>query len=147
MIDPLSAFRKGAPAAPSAPGGSGTAKEEYVAFGAKDRVTRLRIRRAMAPTRSPGYIYLRDVAYDGTYGTNFALDFTFILVLVRGRNLQSLVTALEAGMADFIQEFDADKWRKPTDPTAAVIDTIEIVTPEAGGPKAAPGADPDSVTH
>lgn len=147
MVDPLAAFRKGTPAAPGAPAGSGGTKEEYIAFGAKDRVTRLRIRRAMAPTRSPGYIYLRDVAYDGMYGTNFALDFTFILVLVRGRNLQTLVTALENGMADFIQEFDADKWRKPSDANATVIDSIEIVTPEAGGPKAAPGGDQDSVTH
>lgn len=51
-------------------------KDEYAAFGAKDKVTRLRIRRAMAPTRSPGYAYLLDVVYDSQYGTNFVLVFT-----------------------------------------------------------------------
>ena len=128
--DPLAQFRR-TPIAPS--GGPARPKEtdEYVAFGGKDKVARLRIRRAMAPTRSPGYAYLMDVVYDGGYGTNFVLVYTFLMVLVRGKNLQSLIYALENGMADYIQEFDPDRWAKPTDPNAAFIESIEIVVQES----------------
>jgi hypothetical protein len=129
--DPLAQFRK----APVTPAGEGPSKpketDEYVAFGTKDKVFRLRIRRAMAPTRSPGYPYLLDVVYDGSYGTNFVLVFTFLMVLVKGRNLQKLVFALENGMADYIQEFDPDRWEKPKDETAAFIESIEVVVQES----------------
>lgn len=125
MVDPLSQFRK----TPAATGGGGPAapKDEYVAFGAKDKVSRLRIRRAMAPTRSPTYNYLLDVVYDGSYGTNFVLVYTFLMVLVRGQNLQAVVSAIEMGMGDFIQEFDPDKWPKPADAAAPFIQSIEVV--------------------
>jgi len=137
MADPLAQYRKTpAPpgAAPASGGGPDKPKDAdgYVAFATKDKVSRLRIRRAMAPTRSPGYAYLLDVVYDGSYGTNFVLVYTFLMVLVRGKNLQSLVFALESGMADYIQEFDPDKWAKPTDESAAFIETIEVVVQESG---------------
>lgn len=131
MADPLAQFRKSAPAAPVRGTGTTTPKEEYTAFGAKDKVTRLRIRRAMAPTRSPGYAYLLDVVYDGQYGTNFVLVFTFLMVLVRGKNLQAVIAALESGNADFIQEFDADRWQRPSDPNAAIIESVEVVVQES----------------
>src|ERR1035441_9726908 len=79
------------------------------------------------PTRSPGYNTLLDVVYDGDFGTNFVLVYTFMMVLVRGRNLQGLVLALETSTADFIQEYDSDRWAKPTDETAAFIESIEVV--------------------
>ena len=130
MADPLAQFRK--KMNPASPGGDGpAAKEEYVAFGAKDKVSRLRIRRAMAPTRAPGYTYLLDVVYDGSYGTNFVLVFTFLMVLVRGRSLQPVIAALELGMADFIQEFDSDQWQKPADESAPFIESIEVVVQES----------------
>ena len=131
MADPLAQFRKKSP--PAAPGDDGnpTATEEYVAFGAKDRVTRLRIRRASAPTRAPGYTYLLDVVYDGSYGTNFVLVFTFLMVMVRGRNLQPVIAALENGMADFIQEFDSDRWQRPRDETTPFIESVEVVVQES----------------
>lgn len=130
MADPLASFRK-TPVSPSGGTSPPNETEEYVAFGSKDKISRLRIRRAMAPTRSPGYAYLLDVVYDGSYGTNFVLVYTFLMVLVRGRNLQSLVYGLENGMVDYIQEFDPDRWAKPTDQTAAFIDSIEVVVQES----------------
>jgi len=131
MADPLAQFRK-TPQTP-APGPTTPPKDTdaYAAFGTKDKVFRLRIRRAMAPTRSPGYAYLLDVVYDGSYGTNFVLVYTFLMVLVRGKNLQALVFALENGMVDFIQEFDPDRWAKPTDETAPFIESIEVVVQES----------------
>ena len=134
MADPLAPFRKkpvepveAGETKPTAPGG----RSSYQAFDAKDKVDRLKVRRANAPTRSPGYNYLLDIAYDGPYGTNFVLIFTFMMVLVRGKNLQGVVTALEMGTADFIQEFDPDLWDKPTDPESAIIDSIEVVVQES----------------
>jgi hypothetical protein len=131
MSDPLAQFRK----KPVGPGSETTppqTPEGYVAFDAKDKVDRLKIRRANDPTRSPGYAYLLDVVYDGSYGTNFVLVYTFLMVLVKGRNLQNLIMALEMGTADFIQEFDPERWQKPTDEKAAFIESIEVVVQETG---------------
>jgi hypothetical protein len=131
MNDPLAQFRRRVPgsAADSLPP-KGT--DDYMAFDAKDKVDRLKIRRANDPTRSPGYAYLLDIVYDGPYGTNFVLVYTFLMVLVKGRNLQTVITALEMGTADFIQEFDPDRWQEPTDSKAPFIETIEVVVQENG---------------
>lgn len=53
------------------------------------------------------------------------------MVLVRGKNLQPVISALENGMADYIQEFDPDRWQKPTDPNAAIIESVEVVVQES----------------
>lgn len=131
MSDPLAHFRKRPIGTATTPTGEGT--EGYAAFGAKDKVERLKIRRASAPTRSPGYAYLLDIAYDGPFGTNFVLVYTFMMVLVRGRGLQPVVMALESRTADFIQEFDAEQWQKPKDAAAPFIESIEVVVKENGG--------------
>jgi hypothetical protein len=132
MADPLERFRK-TPIEPKPAMATTPPKEanEYVAFDAKDNSQRLRTRRANAPTRAPGYAYLLDIAYDGSYGTNFVLVYTFLMVLVRGRNLQGLVTALELGTVHFIQEFDPDRWEQPKDENAPFIESIEIVVQES----------------
>jgi len=71
--------------------------ETYVAFGGKDRVERLQIRRVLAPVRAPRYLHLYDLAFDGHFGTNFVLFYDFMVVMVRGKNLQGLVSALQLG--------------------------------------------------
>ena len=131
MADPLAQFRKQPPGAAAETTAARDA-DEYAAFEAKDRVDRLKIRRANDPTRSPGYAYLLDVVYDGSYGTNFVLVYTFLMVLVRGRNLQPVIMALEMGTAEFIQEFDADRWQKPKDEKAPFIESIKVVLQEGG---------------
>lgn len=128
MSDPLAQYRKRPASAPQAATGE---PEGYVAFAARDRAERLRIRRANDPTRSPGYRDLWDIIYDGPFGTNFVLVYAFMMVAVRGRNLQHLIVALETGMADFIQEFDPERWAKPSDPNAPFIESIEITIPES----------------
>jgi hypothetical protein len=119
--------------------------EGYVAFGTKDKVNRLRIRSAMAPVQSPGYNILLNITYDGDYGTNFVLLYTVLMVLVRGKNLQKLVYAIENGMADFIQEYDPDRWPKP-DANAAIIDSIEVRVID-GGASASSGESTRETTH
>ena len=54
------------------------------------------------------------------------------MVMVRGRNLQPVIMALEMATADVIQEFDPDRWDKPTDEKAPFIDSIEVVVQESG---------------
>lgn len=106
--------------------------DTYAAFGTKDKVRRLRICRATPLVHSPAYNLLLDVVSDGRFGTNFVLVYTVLLVMVQGKNLQKLVFALENGMADFIQEFDAERWQKPTDADAPLIESIEIKVTEGG---------------
>ena len=99
MNDPLAQYRKKPLGAVTEPpkGPSG-----YVAFDAKDRVERLKIRLANEQTRAPRYGDLLDITYDGPYGTNFVLIYSFmIIVLVEGKNLQGVISALEMGTADF----------------------------------------------
>ncbi len=130
MNDPLAQFRKRA--GHTAPPPTGNEPESYAAFGAKDKVERLKIRRASAPARAPGYAYLLDLAHDGAFGTNFVLVYTFMIVLARGRNLQPVIMALESGTAEFLQEFDPKRWEKPADPKTPVIESIEVVVKEHG---------------
>ena len=127
MSDPLAQFRKKPPTQSGPPPRSAEVKAAYVAFDGKDKLDRLRIRRANAATRSPGYAYLLDVVYDGEFGTEIVLVYTYMMVLIRGRNLQTLVIALEISTADFIQEFDSDRWEMPADKSAAFVESIEVV--------------------
>jgi hypothetical protein len=131
--DPLAQFRK-TPVTPA--GGLLPPREsdEYVAFGTKDKVRRLWIRSNPTLTHSPAYNLLLDVVSDGQFGTCCILVFTILLVKVQGKNLQKMVYALENGMADFIQVFDASRWQKPTDGNAALIDSIEVQVKGDGSP-------------
>lgn len=135
MADPLAPFRR-TPAASSEASKASQGPAEYVAFGVKDNVQRLKIRRAFAPTRSPDYDRLQDISYDGEFGFNFVLFYTFMIVMVRGRNLQPVVAALETGTADFIQEFDPDEWAEPKDAAAPFIESIQVEVTEGGGVRA-----------
>jgi hypothetical protein len=99
---------------------------DYVAFGTRDKVHRLRICSASPLVNSLGYNTLLNVVSDGNDGTNFMLVYTVLLVMVKGANLQKMVFAIENGMADFIQEFDPERWQKPTDEKTAFIESIEV---------------------
>ena len=129
--DPLSQFRK-TPVASNGGMVPPTEADEYVAFGTKDKVHRMRIRSTPTLMHSPGYNLLLDVVSDGQYGTNFVLVYTVLMVMVRGKNLQKMVFAIENGMADFIQAFDPERWEKPKDDTAAFIESIEVQVTEGG---------------
>ena len=134
MTDPLANFRRRT--ADSSPSDPGTG---YVAFAAKDRVERLKIKRANKPTHAPGYGYLLDIIYDGNHGTNFVLVYTILGVKVSGKNLQPVIMALLAGTADFIQEYDRNQWPKPTDAQAPFIESIEVVVQDNAQPAAHTG--------
>ena len=123
--DILAQFRR-TPGAPPVSTTPPKDTDEYVAFGTKDKVNRLRIRSAGELTNAPGYNVLLNVVYDGRQGTHFMLVYTVLMVMVQGRNLQKLIFAIENGMADYIQQFDPAKWQKPADAGATIIDSIEV---------------------
>ena len=123
--DPLAAFRRKPVEGETAPALNKEA-EIYAAFGGKDRVERLQIRRVLAPVRAPRYLHLYDMAFDGHYGLNFTLFYEHMVVMVRGKNLQGLVSALQNSTVDFIQEYHPELWDKPAD-DAPLIESIDVV--------------------
>jgi hypothetical protein len=134
MNDPLAQFRRKPAGAVAEQTPPPKGPDEYVAFDAKDHVSRLRIKQANKNvlTHSPGYCYLLDVVSSGENVTEIVLVYTFLMVLVRGSNLQPVLTALEMSTADFIQEFDAHRWSKPKDAKAPFIESIEVIVKENG---------------
>lgn len=133
MNDPLAKFRRGAvsPSIPVvvAPGEKPVSRRSgnYIAFQSKEQAKRLRFRSAARATRSPSYSYLLDVIYDGDFGTEIVLLYTFLSVILKGRNLQELAAGLEEGTIDYVQEFDPERWELPVDQSVAVIESIEVV--------------------
>jgi len=140
MNDPLAKFRNSTAGLPPVLQPTSAANDDdYIAFAAKDRVERLKIKRAKYPTHAPGYGYLLDIIYDGNDGTDFVLVYTILGVKVTGRNLQPVIMALLAGTADYIQEFDRAKWKKPMDDKSPFIESIEIVVQDNAQPAAQTG--------
>jgi hypothetical protein len=138
MSDPLAQYRKKPSGTTPAETPPPKAPLEYMAFDAKDNVDRLSIRQANTQSRTPGYAYLLDITHDGPFGTNFVLYYSFMLVvMVEGKNLQPVIMALQMGTAEFIQEYDADRWPMPKDSKAPFIESIKIVV-EQGGPTETP---------
>jgi hypothetical protein len=124
--DLLSQYRK-TPVTPKGGTMPPVEANEYVAFGTKDKVHRLRICSASPLVNALGYNLLLNVVSDGKGGgTSFMLVYTVLLVMVKGANLQKMVFAIENGMADFIQEFDPERWQKPTAADAPFIESIEV---------------------
>ena len=144
MSDPLAQYRRkpiGSVAEPPPPKGP----DEYMAFDAKDNVERLSIRQADRQARTPSYGYLLDIAHDGA-GTSFMLYYSFMmLVLVEGRNLQPVIMAIQMGTAEFIQEYDSQRWPMPSkDSKTPFIESIKVVM-EQGGPSLSPKKKSDDV--
>ena len=138
MTDPLAQYRRKPPVtAAGTAGATGQTPppkgpDGYVAFDTKDRVARLKIFKKNYPTHTPGYHYLLDVVYSGQNVTQIVLVFTFLMVFIKGKNLQPIVSALELGTADFIREFDPATWPKPDDSQATVIENINVAVKENG---------------
>lgn len=116
----------------------------YAAYGVGDRSQeRLEIRRVLgtllpdgsrdAAWHAPSYRYLVDVIYDGEYGTELVLAFSFLLVKIKGRNLQALNLAILDGTCSFIQEYHENEFSPPAK-DAPVIVSIEVVV-RGGGVK------------
>jgi hypothetical protein len=125
--DPLEQFRrKEAPPPQAAPA---TGKPPYEAYKAQDRKPeRLEIRRVLGEGHAPSYRYLMDIAFNGSFGTEIVLIYSFMVVKIRGKNLQPVIYALLESRCDFIQDYHPDEFMPWRDMDAPLIETIEIVT-------------------
>lgn len=130
--DPLGKFRK----APHKPKTAEPPEKEslpiYKAFTAKNHTKSLQIR-AKGELQAPAYAYLLNVISDDERGEEIALIYSFMLVKIRGRNLQEVAQALIMHQCHFICEYNADKHPAP-EPSEPLISSIEIVvTARYGG--------------
>jgi hypothetical protein len=97
----------------------------YVAFQLRNNAERLHIRRAKDPSRFPAYSYLLDISYDPFHQSAFTLIYSFMVVEVRGWNLEPVVHAISYGDCDRICEFDSRQYDKPAQ-GEPLIEFIEI---------------------
>lgn len=99
----------------------------YAAFGQGGRnQVRLEIRRLLGEWHAPSYRYLMDIVFDGRYGTEIVLVFSFLLVKIRGKNLQPVMAVIAEETCAYIQDYDAREFSPPA-PDAPVITKIEVV--------------------
>jgi hypothetical protein len=113
-------------APPSAPRETAVSgKEAYEAFKAVDREPkRLHIRPVIQPWVWATYSYLQYIAEDNGRGTRVNLVFGFLVVVVKGRNLGRMISAINSENCEFIEEFDALR-HAPPGPDDAVIQSIQ----------------------
>jgi hypothetical protein len=130
--DILAPYRK-TPLAPASAVGTPGGKADYAAFGTKDHVPCLRIRRRNFLTYAVGYNILLINTYDDDKGKIILLHFSVMKVKIEGRNLQGLIHALNSKKVDFVLEFDPDRWVMPEDATAPFIESIEVVIDHGDG--------------
>ncbi len=99
----------------------------YEAFKVGDRrQIRLKIRPARRAWERMSYGYLQHITEDGIYGTQLGLVYSFSVVVIKGQNLQALVDAIDTETCECLQQFDADRWERPSDPKATIIDSITV---------------------
>lgn len=105
---------------------NGAGLPDYLAFNVRDRTKYLEIKTTRGINRAPAYAYLLDVISDGERGTEISLLFSFMVVDIRGKNLQDVAHSLAMRGCAFIQDFDPKVFAQP-EPSAAIIEAIEIV--------------------
>ena len=87
---------------------------------------RLKIRPKDHSWERLSYGQLLRIVEDGLYGEMILLVYSMALVIVEGRNLQSVTDAIDNHTCEFIQAFDERRWPEPTDEKAPFISSISI---------------------
>ncbi|GHO66546.1 hypothetical protein KSC_054380 [Ktedonobacter sp. SOSP1-52] len=131
--DPLAAFRKfgqspfkqiSTTATPDQMAGD---PHHYSAYGLGERSQeRLEIRSLLAPWHAPSYHYLLDIVFNGNFGTETILTFSFLVVKIEGKNLQAVNVAIREGVCTYIQDYDKREFTPPAE-GEPVITKIEAV--------------------
>lgn len=104
--------------------------EEYAAFKPVDReVKRLGIRPVSGPWFRMSNHYLQYITEDGGRGRIFHLTCGFLVVEVRGKQLQPVIHAIDRECCEFIQAFDPAKWELP-EVGAPLIESIKCWHPK-----------------
>lgn len=108
--------------------------QPYQAFALMDKTeknTRLQIRCANGLTHSASYSGLQDVCYDGFQGSELILRYSFMLVKIKGKNLQALIMAIEKHECAYLQDYDKQFFIPPK-ANEMLIESIEVVTAGTG---------------
>lgn len=101
---------------------------EYVAKGrypGKGRSLCLDLRLADGSHRAVEWVDMRCRILNAE-GSQIAFFCGFEEITINGRNLYELYLDMLKADIDWIRVFDPEKWEKPRDPNAMVIETIEI---------------------
>jgi hypothetical protein len=99
----------------------------YAAYGSGNRSQeRLEIRQVLGAWHAPSYRYLMDVVFNGRYGTEIVLTYSFLLVEIRGRNLQPVISAILEGTCTFIQDYHPNEFTPPAE-DEPVIESLKLV--------------------
>ena len=126
MTDPLDAFRRNKPA-DNTVAKANLRLKPYEAFRTKERTDRLEIRRVLGETRAPSYRYLMDIGFNGEFGTELVLYFSFLIVKIAGKNMQPLIRAIIDGNCAVLQDFHPKEFIAPAE-DAPIITSVEYVT-------------------
>lgn len=122
--DPLEPFR-GKPAAPKVL--AGPQRVPYEAFRrAETRLYRLKVRPRLRAWERVPYSYLLRIVEDGVFGTQIGLIYSFAVIILQGRNLQVVAEAIDAERCEFVQQFDPERWAKPSDAKVPIIERIDF---------------------
>ena len=125
MTDPLSAFRRENTGNESQ-SSAGIGLKAYEAFRCREKADNLEIRPVLNESRVPSYRYLMDIGFNGDYGTELMIYFSFMMVKVAGKNMQPIVRAIIEGKLASIHEFHPNEFATPAS-NVPIITSIEYI--------------------
>lgn len=106
---------------------SGPQRVPYEAYRRSDtRLLRLKVRPRLRAWERVNYSYLHRIVEDGVYGTQIGLIYSFAVIILQGRNLQLVAEAIDVERCEFVQQFDPDRWERPADAKAPIIERIDF---------------------
>ncbi|MCW5631888.1 MAG: hypothetical protein KIT17_00995 [Rubrivivax sp.] len=106
---------------------TGPMRVPYEAFRRNEaRQYRLKVRPRLRAWERVPYSYLLRIVEDGVYGTQVGLIYSFAVIILQGRNLQPIADAIDMERCELVQQFDADRWARPEDEKAPIIERIDF---------------------
>ena len=115
-------------------------RKPYLAHEGKDRQIYLRLHPYKRKSSGSEYRHLFYYEYDDEIFETLVLEFGFIEVLVTGKNLEPIVTAIDNHTCRYIREFHPDVHEHPGEGQPIVT---QLSVRDVALPKPLPAGDPD----
>lgn len=104
--------------------------EAFRLYKRKRKLYRIGIRAVDRAWERVVYSHLTRIAQDQTHGKALTLVFsTFMVVVIRGRNLLPIADAIDLEICEFVQQYDPARWAMPQDKSAPFIESMEFYYP------------------
>jgi len=133
MNDPLSQFRREQTTLTTTnnkASKTGTRKKPYEAFDSTGKPSPYtEIRCVLQPSQSPQSRFFMGAVFSIDYNDAFTLIYSFMAVMVKGRNLKEVRRAIQMSCCEFIQEYNENEFLKPGKDTP-MIASIQFITDE-----------------